>query len=240
MWKSIYSENCYAKPTTGEKGEQVLDDECLEKRVFYRVISGMHSSISVHLCWDYLNQTTGEWTPNLDCFISRFRGFPERIQNIYFNYAILLRAVHKLRNYIPEYTFCSGDYAENRATKAKLLKLANAVPANSVFDESTMFQEDAGVLKEDFRNRFRNVSRVMDCVGCDKCRLWGKVQTQGYGTALKILFEFDENSSENPPLRRTELVALGMSGYLRQEERDRKSTRLNSSHKDTSRMPSSA
>jgi ERO1-like protein alpha len=28
----------------------------------------------------------------------------------------------------------------------------------------------------------------MDCVGCDKCRLWGKVQTHGMGTALKILF----------------------------------------------------
>jgi hypothetical protein len=49
----------------------------------------------------------------------------------------------------------------------------------------------------------------MDCVGCDKCRLWGKVQTNGYGTALKVLFEFDENdSSKDPPLRRTELVAL--------------------------------
>lgn len=32
----------------------------------------------------------------------------------------------------------------------------------------------------------------MDCVGCDKCRLWGKLQTQGLGTALKILFS--ENS----------------------------------------------
>lgn len=37
------------------------DDECLEKRVFHRVISGMHASISMHLCWDYLNQSTGEW-----------------------------------------------------------------------------------------------------------------------------------------------------------------------------------
>lgn len=73
-----------------------------------------------------------------------------------------------------------------------------------------MFQDpDTIVLKEDFRNRFRNVSRIMDCVGCDKCRLWGKLQTNGYGTALKVLFEFDENdSSKDPPLRRTELVAL--------------------------------
>jgi ERO1-like protein beta len=32
----------------------------------------------------------------------------------------------------------------------------------------------------------------MDCVGCDKCRLWGKVQTTGLATALKVLFELDE------------------------------------------------
>ena len=38
-----------------------VDDQCLEKRVFYRVISGMHASISMHLCFDYLNQSTGEW-----------------------------------------------------------------------------------------------------------------------------------------------------------------------------------
>jgi ERO1-like protein beta len=63
-------------------------------------------------------------------------------------------------------------------------------------------------LKEDFRNRFRNVSRLMDCVGCDKCRLWGKLQTAGYGTALKILFELDNNNEDVPHLQRTEIVAL--------------------------------
>ena len=52
------------------------------------------------------------------------------------------------------------------------------------------------VLKEEFKQRFRNVSRIMDCVGCDKCRLWGKVQTTGLGTALKVLFELDEKNLE--------------------------------------------
>lgn len=28
----------------------------------------------------------------------------------------------------------------------------------------------------------------MDCVGCDKCRLWGGLQVSGLGTALKFLF----------------------------------------------------
>lgn len=33
----------------------------------------------------------------------------------------------------------------------------------------------------------------MDCVSCDKCRLWGKVQTHGLGTAFKILLTKDIN-----------------------------------------------
>lgn len=37
------------------------DEVCLEKRVFYKVISGLHASISIHICDDYLDQTTGLW-----------------------------------------------------------------------------------------------------------------------------------------------------------------------------------
>ncbi|RDW87590.1 hypothetical protein BP5796_03284 [Coleophoma crateriformis] len=186
------------------------EDECLEKRVFYRVISGMHASISTHICWEYLNQTTGEWGPNLDCYKERLHGHPERVSNLYFNYALVLRAVTKLGPYLQDYTFCSGDPVEDRVTKAKVQALTSiAADKPAIFDESLMFVNGEGPsLKEDFRNRFRNVSRVMDCVGCDKCRLWGKVQTAGYGAALKVLFEFDNNSKDIPVLKRTELVAL--------------------------------
>ncbi|KAL8779392.1 MAG: hypothetical protein Q9213_006960 [Squamulea squamosa] len=194
------------------KSEFILDDSCLEKRVFHRIISGMHASISTHICADYLNQTTGQWGPNLECYTNRLATQPERVSNLYFNYALLLRAVTKLRTYLKNYTFCSGDIAQDTATKTKILHLADSAAAQPrIFDESIMFQDphDAGGLKEDFRNRFRNVSRLMDCVGCDKCRLWGKLQTVGYGTALKVLFEYEEEKNgENPPLRRTELVAL--------------------------------
>lgn len=188
-----------------------FDDTCLEKRVFHRVISGMHASISTHLCWDYLNQTTGQWGPNLACYEQRLHKFPERISNIYFNYALIARAVGKIRQHIEDYSFCSEDPEQDLRTKNSVLRLASALPSGpEIFDESVMFQDpDTVALKEDFRNRFRNVSRIMDCVGCDKCRLWGKLQTNGYGTALKVLFEFDEKDSSNdPPLRRTELVAL--------------------------------
>ncbi|PVI03688.1 endoplasmic oxidoreductin [Periconia macrospinosa] len=188
-----------------------FDDTCIEKRVFHRVISGMHASISTHLCYDYLNQTTGTWGPNLSCYEARLHNYPDRISNLYFNYALIMRAVGKIKQHIKDYSFCSEDPEQDARTKNSVLRLASALPDGpEVFDETVMFREpDTIALKEDFRNRFRNVSRIMDCVGCDKCRLWGKIQTNGYGTALKVLFEFDENdSSKDPPLRRTELVAL--------------------------------
>lgn len=57
----------------------------------------------------------------------------------------------------------------------------------------------------------------MDCVGCDKCRLWGKLQTKALGTALKILFSgksFGPESTINTDsknqfhLSRSEIIAL--------------------------------
>lgn len=47
----------------------------------------------------------------------------------------------------------------------------------SHFNETLMFNDTAALeLKAAFREKFRNISRIMDCVGCDKCRLWGKLQ----------------------------------------------------------------
>src|SRR5262249_33034822 len=140
--------------------------------------------------------TTALQAPNLTCYQQRIQQHPDRLQNIYFNYALVLRAISKLRHHIPSYMFCSGDPKENSVTKSLVQELANRAAAGhpQIFDESIMWKDpDALLLKEDFRNRFRNVSRLMDCVGCDKCRLWGKIQTNGLGTALKVLFEFEEN-----------------------------------------------
>ncbi|OJJ46092.1 hypothetical protein ASPZODRAFT_142721 [Penicilliopsis zonata CBS 506.65] len=241
VWDAIYRENCFLKPLpeTGlssstnnfqpgglqaandfrsllqqesKRGDGfLLDDECLEKRVFHRVVSGMHASISMHLCWEYMNQTTGQWHPNLQCYKDRLHSHPERISNLYFNYALVSRAVAKLRKHLQDYTFCSGDPVQDSDTRRQVSQLTEILADRpQIFDENIMFQDPSAIgLKEDFRNRFRNVSRIMDCVGCDKCRLWGKLQTSGYGTALKVLFEYDETKNgENPLLRRTELVAL--------------------------------
>jgi hypothetical protein len=38
---------------------------------------------------------------------------------------------------------------------------------------------EALALREELRSAFVNITRIMDCVGCEKCKLWGKLQTLG-------------------------------------------------------------
>ena len=95
VWRSIYEENCFGlselnlmsgkapaavslADTMNHDDGHDSDSHCLEKRVYYKVISGavilvtrqvllligltgLHASISTHICLDYLNQSTGEW-----------------------------------------------------------------------------------------------------------------------------------------------------------------------------------
>ncbi|KAJ3568857.1 hypothetical protein NP233_g5439 [Leucocoprinus birnbaumii] len=234
VWRSIYEENCFglselslmtgkspAPVTLPDTMIEALHDDgtdspahCLEKRVYYKVISGLHASISTHICHEYLNQTTGEWGPNLNCFIDRVASHPERLQYIYFNTILLLRAAHRLGPYLSAFDYCStGKHEDDAETWGHLAKVLQIAKDAGKFDETVLFRgENANVLKEEFKTHFRNVTRIMDCVGCDKCRLWGKVQTTGLATALKILFELEEkalNPKTNPDLlHRSEVVAL--------------------------------
>ncbi|RKP34693.1 endoplasmic reticulum oxidoreductin 1, partial [Dimargaris cristalligena] len=232
IWQSIYEENCFDIParlsnlamsekerphfgnSEEEKQKRLAQiDECKEKRVFYRVVSGLHASISTHLCYDYFNRTTQEWSPNLECFMNRVGYFPERLQNIYFNYALLLRSILKLNTYLLDNTYCVGNSEEEIWLKSKIQELVSVcLTMPNTFDESELFDgPNSIILKEEVKDRFRNVSRIMDCVGCEKCRLWGKLQTRGFGTALKVLFSYDQSSfqsSSDDSLDRGEIVSL--------------------------------
>ncbi|KAI9442160.1 endoplasmic oxidoreductin [Lactarius indigo] len=233
VWRAIYEENCFDEPESSlskmSKPGVVLPDtmaevlymdggipheQCLEKRVYYKVISGLHASISTHICHEHLDRTTGKWGPDLQCYVTRIASHPERLQYIYFNTVLLLRAVARLGPYLSAYDYCaSGTHEEHLVTYSRLEKVLEIAKFAGKFDETALFKgENANVLKEEFKQHFRNVSRIMDCVGCDKCRLWGKIQTTGLGTALKVLFELDEKNLDPRLnanlLQRSEVVAL--------------------------------
>lgn len=201
IWSSIYKENCFSLSETGQN---------LAKEVFYRLISGLHASIATHLSNEYLNTETGAWEPNLDLFMLRVGNFPDRVANIYFNYAVVGKALWKIQPYLSHLEFCNA-YNEDIRT------MVNNVISNldtRIFNEDLLFQDDiSSKLKNDFRVRFKNITKIMDCVHCDRCRLWGKVQTTGYATSLKILFEIssgDDVSRQHvvDKLTKYELIAL--------------------------------
>jgi ERO1-like protein alpha len=221
--------------------KNVLDETCLEERVFYRMVSGLHASINIHLSANYLlpeknsplasiSSPNGNWGPNLNEFVNRFS--PEVtgaegqkwLRNLYFAFLVELRAIAKVAPYLRSEDFFTGIEKTDKEVQLAVNDLLNVIETfPSHFDESIMFNEGSKKLKEEFREKFFNITRIMDCVGCDKCRLWGKLQTQGMGTALKILFsgKFDHNSlniisndnhfaQEKPQfkMRRSEIVAL--------------------------------
>ncbi|CAB0010900.1 unnamed protein product, partial [Nesidiocoris tenuis] len=115
----------------------MLNDLCLEKRVFYRVISGLHTSINIHLCSNYLFSES----------------LPEQVSACDASFSIDFSMLNRMRP-SPRRSF--PDH----------------------FDESSMFSggQQALKLKEEFRQHFKNITRIMDCVGCEKCKLWGKLQ----------------------------------------------------------------
>jgi len=159
----------------------------------------------------------GRWGPNLEEFQRRFHPEttgnegPTWLRNLYFIYLIELRAIYKAREYLKNQSYFTGNQTDDFETKQLLTEqlLKEMEPFANHFNENSLFKNGNEQLKEEFKEHFRNISRIMDCVGCDKCRLWGKLQVEALGTSLKILF------STNPiQLQRSELVSL-INGFTR-------------------------
>lgn len=82
IWRSIYEENCFLKRS--DSSPFSYDNMCYEERVFYRAISGLHSSINIHLCSSY-HYMDGTFSFNKQEFIKRFEGMVIDVQQISFS-----------------------------------------------------------------------------------------------------------------------------------------------------------
>jgi hypothetical protein len=87
----------------------------------------------------------------------------------------------------------------------QLINMANDCP-NTINEYDLLINPNIHYKKAELQRRFQHLQKIMQCVGCDRCKLWGTLQTIGIGTALKVLFLDDEDASLQ--LSRQEAVAL--------------------------------
>ena len=85
--------------------------------------------------------------PNLQCFINRVASHPERLQYIYFNTVLMLRAIERLRPYLSAYDYCSnGSHEDDETTLEKLTTVVKIAHEVGRFDETALFRgENANV-----------------------------------------------------------------------------------------------
>jgi ERO1-like protein alpha len=210
IWGKIYGDLCFTP-----KESSSVSDLCLEEKTLYRIISGLHSSITVHLCSNYLlereNPLMGRpavWGRNVQEFQRRYdpkltgKKGPEWLKNMFYLYLIELRALGKAGSILR-----SQDFMDSQISSQVEEIVQSAQQFQYHFDENDLFKSDElkkGELFSEFKQKFREISHLMDCMGCERCKVWGKLQVTGIGTALKILF----TPLEELRLTRHEVVAL--------------------------------
>jgi ERO1-like protein alpha len=275
VWSAIHSVNCF-QPAIEEKTHNNKDDNnnntgtesphddqydddddqycnlSSEQRLYNRFISGLHSSISLHIAHSYCLEMSptivGEcqmWGLNDTMAYDRVLKYPDRVENLYVAFSLLLRAVVKagvaISAAVPEQlddihltSTHPGDDDDDdddddslllttywsESLLPELMALPQKCP--NTFNESSLLSDildnDGGgsvdnhdestkARKSELQRRFQHLTSIMQCVGCDRCKLWGTLQTLGIGTALRILFHNDDaNGAIN--LSRQEAVAL--------------------------------
>ncbi|KAJ1561223.1 hypothetical protein HK405_004564, partial [Cladochytrium tenue] len=174
VWRAVYEENCFGGAGASQLAPAAA---CVEERVFYRLASGMHASINTHVCNEILDLATGTWHSDASCFAARIGAFPDRLENLHFSLALHVRATARiaplLRKNTPRWIADAPDGLEAKQLLSQILSAIENSPPS--FDEGVLLSSPLS-LKEELSLRVRNLSRIMDCVACEKCRLWGKLQ----------------------------------------------------------------
>jgi ERO1-like protein alpha len=181
VWKAIYEDNLHGKLGSFKEMDY-------EERVLYKLVSGLHASVTIHVALQYHkpfegneSETQQEWAPEAKHFRMHFAQHPERLKNLHFAFAVLLRAVHRAAPYFRNYSFETGDDEEDKMATELVHQILNtsfvadqaaSKRVSEAFDEESLFRdddEDADVQaarKEKFKSVFHNISELTDCITC--------------------------------------------------------------------------
>lgn len=130
IWDSIYSSGC------GEASDSGIFEwkECNENKLFYRLISGLHASISIHIASKYYNKHTGHWEENIEMFEERVGRHPDRIANIFLLYLLLYRSINLIKPVLLQTNFGCEEQLLDEEIKSLIALSFNDTIYTSAFD----------------------------------------------------------------------------------------------------------
>ncbi|KAH9582339.1 Endoplasmic reticulum oxidoreductin 1 [Trypanosoma melophagium] len=225
VWQAIYKENCMTE--VSQEGDSTTVGQCKEVQVFRKLISGLHTSITMHVATFFHKDKEGKSpllslgvlkNPNISFFpncgmFQRIVKSQEYIENLYVLYQFILRALTKAKNVflsdLNSFNSGTGGKAtdEDKELHKELQELfGEYLLCSSTFNEARFLESPtARELIPQMNRMMLNITTLMDCVACEKCRVWGKLQTMGLATAFKIVMF---SSSDSLKLSRGEEVSL--------------------------------
>lgn len=218
IWRAIYDENCFTIMKNN------ITNMCHEERLFYRLINGLNTEITVHVFAKWKRDPhTLKFLPNQGLWNRVYGEHPEKLRDLYYTFHFLLNAIHLISPYKDSIKIESSVDED----KNKLLKLVrqlitstiscnhntntNKDPNTDIYNWNNLFtQPETQELKDQLKLMFRNITTIVNCVSCDKCRMWSNLHMLGMGTALKITLAktIQERKSILGTLQRNEVVAL--------------------------------
>ena len=186
IWIAIFRENCFADR---------FNTLCKEDRIFYRIFSGWLSNTNFQIGCNYHGKNKNETFLNVSMVTNKILYNKEKLDYLFFLYSLMLKSVSKAAPLLVEYNYTSGNKTEDHITTS-LIKDIFRYHLKNIDNLEDSFEE----TYKDFENfmhstriselivRFRNISSLIDCVTCSKCRMHAKLEVIGMATMLKIMF----------------------------------------------------
>jgi len=197
LWGYIYKNNCLH---SGEFSEQDEALYCTEEGAYYKMISGMQTVIAV-LNAEHSDDTA--WVPfNISYFKNSVSWNAEWISNLYFTFGMLQRSACILAPLLENVQCPAADGHPTTHSCDSLVKFLNEQSeiCKSIEDLPPFVFDSLAV---NAIQQLRDMSSIMNCVECEKCRLHAKVKVRALETVVKATSPKGVNS-----LERNELVAF--------------------------------
>jgi ERO1-like protein alpha len=186
----------------------------VEDKIFSNIFMGWLVNTNFQIGCNFRNRETNNTYINVSYVTNKYLYHKDKIDNLFFLYGLMIKSINKAVPLLLEYDYRSGNKTEDQMTYKYTKEIFRYELLNIDLIEESF--KDIYSYFEKFTNsqkiseliiRFRNISSIIDCVTCSKCRMHAKLEVFGIATMLKIVFT-PSTEELKKSMSRNELVAF--------------------------------